>query len=82
MSNNNAENRSYGQGAQGESTPQQRTKVSFWTKFRYSFDNSIAKPGAFVFYLVFSLLIFSVLLVVIRYALYAVPFLLDRKSVV
>ncbi len=81
MSNNNAENRSYGQGAQGESTPQQRTKVSFWTKFRYSFDNSIAKPGAFVFYLVFSLLIFSVLLVVIRYALYAVPFLLPADTV-
>jgi voltage-gated potassium channel Kch len=81
MSNNNAESRSYGQGAQGEVTLRAQTKVGFWTKLRYSFDNSIAKPGAFVFYLVFSLFVFSVMLVVIKYALYAVPFLLPAETV-
>jgi len=81
MSNNNAENRSYGQGAQGEVTLRARTKVGFWTKLRYSFDNSIAKPGAFVFYLVFSLIVFSVMLVVLKYALYALPFLLPAETV-
>ena len=80
MPNNNAESRSYGQGAQGEVTTRQQSKVSFLTKLRYSFDNSIAKPGAFVFYLVFALLVFSVLLVVIKYALYTLPFLLPAET--
>ena len=80
MPNKDVETRSYGQGAQGEVTPQQRTKVSFWTKLRYNFDNSIAKPSAFVFYMFIALIILSVLVVVIKYALYALPALLPTGT--
>ncbi len=76
MPNKDAETRSYGQGAQGEITPQQRSKVSTWTKIRYNFDNSIARSGAFVLYMFIALIILSILVVIIKYALYALPFLL------
>jgi hypothetical protein len=76
MPNKDAETRSYGQGAQGEITPQQRSKVSTWTKIRYNFDNSIARSGAFVLYMFIALIILSILVVIVKYALYALPFLL------
>ena len=76
MPNKDAETRSYGQGAQGEITPQQRSKVSTWTKLRYNFDNSIARSGAFVLYMFIALIILSILVVIIKYAFYALPFLL------
>lgn len=76
MPNKEVETRSYGQGAQGEVAPQKRTKAGFWTKVRYNFDNSIAKPSAFITYLVIGLVIFSVVLVLIKYTLYAIPALL------
>lgn len=73
---NAEEQRSYGQGAQGEkAAPPKTTQVSLWTKIRYNFDNSIAKAGAFVAYVFGALVVASILIVLIRYALYAVPVL-------
>jgi hypothetical protein len=69
----NTSNRSYGQGAQGEPEAPKGAKVGFWTRARYNFDNSIAKSGAFVAWMFAAMAIFSVLIVLIRYALYAVP---------
>ena len=51
------ESRSYGQGAQGEPDAPKASKVSFFTRLRYNFDNSLSKPGAFVGY-VFIVIIF------------------------
>jgi voltage-gated potassium channel Kch len=51
------ESRSYGQGAQGEPDAPKASKVSFFTRLRYNFDNSLSKPGAFVGY-VFIAIIF------------------------
>ena len=69
----NEENRSYGQGAQGEPTAPKAQQVSLWTKLRYNFDNSIAKAGAFVGYMFGALIVASILIVGVRYALYAIP---------
>jgi len=78
MPNKDVEPRSYGQGAQGEITPEQRkTKVGFWTRVRYNFDNTIAKPSAFVLYMFIALIVLSVVVVVVRYALWAVPVLVN-----
>ena len=71
----NDSNRSYGQGAQGEPTAPKAKKASLFTRARYSFDNSIANGGAFVGYMLLGVAIASVLIVVVRYALYALPFL-------
>ena len=68
-------NRSFGQGAKGEPDAPIAKKVSFLTRLRYNFDNSIAKSGAFVAYMFGGLVIMSILVVFIKYALYAVPFL-------
>ena len=72
---NNESNRSYGQGAQGEPEAPKASRPSAWTRLRYNFDNSIAKGGAFVAYTLAALVLASILIVVIRYALYAVPVL-------
>ncbi len=73
---NTEEQRSFGQGAQGEkAAPKASSKVGLWTKLRYNFDNSIAKAGAFVGYMFGALIVASILIVLIRYALYAVPIL-------
>jgi voltage-gated potassium channel Kch len=66
-------NRSYGQGAKGEAAAPQAKKVSALTRLRYNFDNSIAKSGAFVAYMFGALALMSILVVFIKYALYAVP---------
>jgi voltage-gated potassium channel Kch len=66
-------NRSYGQGAKGEAAAPQAKKVSALTRLRYNFDNSIAKSGTFVAYMLGALVIMSILVVFIKYALYAVP---------
>ena len=68
-------NRSYGQGAKGEPDAPTAKKVGFLTRLRYNFDNSIAKSGAFVAYMFGGLVVMSILVVFIKYALYAVPFL-------
>jgi hypothetical protein len=68
-------NRSYGQGAQGEPDAPKAAKVSFWTRLRYNFDNSIAKSGAFVGWMFAAMVVLSIVLVFVKYALYAVPLL-------
>jgi voltage-gated potassium channel Kch len=55
------ESRSYGQGAQGEPDAPKTQRVSFFSRVRYSFDNSLSKPGAFVGY-VFITIIFLALI--------------------
>ena len=76
----NTNERSYGQGAQGEPTAPKAQKVSLWTRFRYSFDNSIARGGAFVAWMFAAMIVFSILLVFIKYALYAFPILLAADT--
>ena len=61
MSENNNE-RSYGQGAQGEISAPKATKVGLWTRFRYNFDNSIARSGAFVAWMFAAMIVFSIIL--------------------
>lgn len=77
MSNNE---RSYGQGAQGEPTAPKATKVSLWTRFRYSFDNSLAKSGMFVLYMFITMVVFSVVVVLVKYALYTQPYLITKET--
>lgn len=71
----NTSNRSYGQGAQGEPDAPKAAKVSIWTRLRYNFDNSIAKSGAFVGWMFAAMVVLSIVLVFVKYALYAVPLL-------
>ncbi len=68
-------NRSYGQGAQGEPEAPKATSAGLLTRLRYNFDNSIAKPGAFVGYMFAAMVVLSIIVVLIKYALYAIPFL-------
>ncbi|MCX8529291.1 MAG: NAD-binding protein, partial [Rhodoluna sp.] len=79
MSENNNE-RSYGQGAQGEPAAPKLTKVGPWTRFRYFFDNTIAKGGAFVGWMFAAMVVFSIILVFVKYALFAVPALLNADT--
>lgn len=73
--------RSYGQGAQGELTPEQRqTKVGLWTKLRYNFDNSIAKSGTFVLYMFIAMVVLSAVVVLVKYALYSQPYLVHGDT--
>ncbi len=73
MANNSP--RTYGQGAQGESSAPKATKVSFLAKLKYNFDNSIARSGIFVVYVLLAMIVFSALIVLIKYSLYALPFI-------
>jgi hypothetical protein len=72
MSENNNE-RSYGQGAQGEPTAPKASKVGLWTRFRYSFDNSIARGGAFVAWMFAAMVFFSIVLVFVALILRGIP---------
>jgi voltage-gated potassium channel Kch len=74
MSENNS-TRSYGQGAQGEAAAPTAKKATFLTRLRYNFDNSIAKGGAFVGYMFAAMIVLSIIVVLIKYVLYAAPFL-------
>ena len=74
MSDNNSE-RSYGQGAQGEISAPKPQKVGLWTRFRYSFDNSLARGGAFVAWMFAAMALFSILLVFIALILRGIPVL-------
>ena len=73
MANNSP--RTYGQGAQGESGAPKATKVSFFAKLKYNFDNSIARSGVFVLYMLLAMIVFSAILVLVKYGLYALPFI-------
>ena len=73
MANNSQ--RTYGQGAQGESSAPKANKVSFLSKLKYNFDNSIARSGVFVLYMLLAMIVFSAILVLVKYGLYALPFI-------
>ena len=72
MSNKDTE-RSYGQGAQGEPEQAKPTKTTLGARLRYSFDNSIARSGMFVTWMLILMIIFSVLLVLLRAILVFIP---------
>jgi ion channel POLLUX/CASTOR len=60
------ENRSYGQGAQGEPDAPTIKKVSLAKRLRYNFDNSLSRTGAFVGYVFGALILLSVLMAVFK----------------
>jgi uncharacterized membrane protein YraQ (UPF0718 family) len=66
------ESRSYGQGAQGEPDAPKNSKVSFFTRLRYNFDNSLSKPGAFVGYVFIAIIILAILMTAIQASIAAV----------
>ena len=66
------ENRSFGQGAQGEPEAPQATKVSLRTKMRYNFDNSLSKAGAFVGYVFIAIILLAFAMTAIQAAIAAV----------
>ena len=68
----NEETRSYGQGAQGEPDAPKATKVSFGTRLKYSFDNSLSKAGAFVGYVFIAIIILAFAMTAIQAAIKAV----------
>ena len=68
----NEETRSYGQGAQGEPDAPKATKVSFGTRLKYSFDNSLSKAGAFVGYVFIAIIILAFAMTAIQAAIAAV----------
>ncbi|MEY3909017.1 MAG: hypothetical protein RLZZ90_924 [Actinomycetota bacterium] len=75
MSENNSQERSFGQGAQGELDAPKVAKVSFITRLRYNFDNSIAKSGTFVVYVLLAMVVMASVMVAIKALLNATPFL-------
>jgi voltage-gated potassium channel Kch len=56
------DSRSYGQGAQGEPDAPKASKVSFFTRLRYNFDNSLSKPGAFVGYVFIAIIFLAIIM--------------------
>jgi Trk K+ transport system NAD-binding subunit len=76
----NTEERSYGQGAQGEPAAPKPTKVSLGKRIRYSIDNSFGKSGVFALYMLLAIAVASALIVIIKYVLYAVPGLLPEGT--
>ena len=68
----NTENRSFGQGAQGEPEAPKATKVSLRTKMRYNFDNSLSKAGAFVGYVFIAIIVLAFAMTAIQAAIAAV----------
>ncbi|MEY3677804.1 MAG: hypothetical protein RL351_1031 [Actinomycetota bacterium] len=66
------ENRSFGQGAQGEPDAPKATKVSARTKLRYNFDNSLSKAGAFVGYVFIAIIVLAFAMTAIQAGIAAV----------
>ena len=66
------DSRSYGQGAQGEPDAPKATKVSFFKKLRYNFDNSLSKPGAFVGYVFIAIIFLAFIMTAVQGAIAAV----------
>ena len=65
--------RSYGQGAQGEIAAPTKTKVSFGTRLRYNFDNSLRRSGAFAAYVFGALIVLSILMAVVKDFIFTTP---------
>ena len=76
----NTEQRSYGQGAQGEPAAPKVSRVSLGKRIRYAIDNSFGKSGVFALYMLIAVAIATSLIVIIKYALYALPFLLPEGT--
>ncbi|MEN9604098.1 MAG: hypothetical protein RL545_787, partial [Actinomycetota bacterium] len=55
----NTEQRSYGQGAQGEPAAPTATKVSLGKRIRYAIDNSFGKSGVFALYMLIAIAVIS-----------------------
>jgi preprotein translocase subunit Sss1/K+/H+ antiporter YhaU regulatory subunit KhtT len=72
-----AEQRSYGQGAQGEIAAPTKTKVSFFTRLRYNFDNSLSNSGSFVAYVFVAMILLAILMTAVK-ALVAIPAFLNQ----
>jgi hypothetical protein len=66
------DSRSYGQGAQGEPDAPKAQKVSFFTRLRYNFDNSLSKPGAFVGYVFIAIIFLAVIMSAVQRGIAAV----------
>jgi ion channel POLLUX/CASTOR len=64
--------RSYGQGAKGEPDAPRAHKVSFLERLRYTFDNSLSKPGAFVGYVFVAIIVLALIMTAIQGAIAAV----------
>lgn len=79
---NKTEERSYGQGSQGEPVKPTITKPGLGAKLRYSFDNSIAKGGMFIAWVLVFMVITSILLVLVKAALFAIPIITRPENVV
>ncbi|MCX6485853.1 MAG: hypothetical protein NTX78_04360 [Rhodoluna sp.] len=78
MSNN--ENRSLGQGAQGEPEAPKAQKVNLGQRLRYAIDNSFGKSGVFALYMLIAVAIATSIIVIIKYSLYFFPFLLPEGT--
>jgi ion channel POLLUX/CASTOR len=68
----NEETRSYGQGAQGEPDAPKATKISFITKLKYNFDNSLSRAGAFVGYVFVAIIVLAFVMTAVQGAVAAV----------
>jgi hypothetical protein len=64
---------SYGYGAQGEIDVPVAATVSFGTRLRYYFDNSLSKAGAFVLYAFILLTILSAITTAFKLWIYGTP---------
>jgi len=76
----NTENRSLGQGAQGEPDAPKARKVTLGQRIRYAIDNSFGKSGVFALYMLVAVAIATSLIVIIKYSLYLMPFLLPEGT--
>ncbi|MFM2025002.1 MAG: hypothetical protein RLZZ56_1015, partial [Actinomycetota bacterium] len=76
----NTEERSYGQGAQGEPAAPKATKVTMGQRIRYSIDNSFGKSGVFALYMLIAVAIATSIIVIVKYSLYLFPFLLPEGT--
>ena len=79
---NKTEDRSYGQGSQGEPVKPNVTKPGLGAKLKYSFDNSIAKSGMFIVWVLVFMVITSILLVLVKATLFAIPIITRPENVV
>jgi voltage-gated potassium channel Kch len=66
-------NRSFGQGAQGEPEAPKANKVSWVKRLRYNFDNSLSRSGAFAAYVFAALVVLSILMAVLRDIIFQTP---------
>jgi voltage-gated potassium channel Kch len=66
------DSRSYGQGAQGEPEAPKASKVSFFSRLRYNFDNSLSNSGTFVAYVFVAIIALAFVMTVVQGAIVSV----------